>query len=357
MRSLRIGASERAGGRWVFLTDGSDGQSRSALAATRALALAGYRVAVGVAGAVSLAGRSRHCARVVPTPLVGAPDYADAVAAVLRDLPDAALMVAGDAAFVALGRPEALLVDKAGLAARCAPIAGLETPPSSVCDDPAAIAEAADRFGFPIVIKPVVSVYPACVVASASELPDHVDGSVIVQPFLEGALEAVSGVMSGGRLVAVVHQRALRTWPISSGPSCAAVTVDRDPERDSALAALLLDHEGVFQAQFLDGYLIDLNPRVYGSLSLAVAAGVNLAAISIDPPRTDTELQVGRSGVHYRWVEGDTRYWMHQIRAHDTSVVELLNGVRPRRGSAHSVMSLSDPAPQWARLRYAMGKS
>jgi len=348
----------------VLVTDGGTGQGRSALAATRALHDAGYRVAVGVSADFNLAASSRSCQHIVHLPSATEPGYADAVRAELRRLSassplaaEAALVVASDAAMVALELPEAELVDKGALEARCAAVPGLDVPPSAVCATTSEMRLAAERFGFPVVIKPVVSTWPARTIGDVSELPSDLDGSVVVQPFLEGQLEAISGVMHNGSLLAAVHQRALRTWPVSCGPSCAAVTVERDREREKQIAALLVDHRGLFQAQFLGGYLIDLNPRVYGSLPLALTAGVNLVAVSVDAdlasgPNGARPL-AAEVGVMYRWIEGDVRNVMAQVRSGDVGLLAGLRWLRPRRGTAHSVFSRRDLGPVLARVRFA----
>ena len=100
-----------------------------------------------------------------------------------------------------------------------------------------------------------------------------------MQPYLSGPMESVAGLVRGGRLVAVVHQRYLRTWPVDCGTSCSAITVVGSAGRERKLISLFEGYEGIFQVQFRDGHLLDVNPRVYGSLPLAVAAGVNLAAL------------------------------------------------------------------------------
>ena len=342
----------------VLVTDGGTGQGRSALAAVRALGAGGYRAVVGVTGPRNMAATSRFCSSSVLTPLASDPGYADSVRASADSL-RARLVLASDAALVALDRPEAVLVDKASLEQRCSPVEGLTVPPSSVVSDSAGLLDAASLYGYPLVVKPTVSTRPPLIVqnetqaAAASATVSSADPAV-VQPFLDGPLEAVSGVMHQGRLVAAVHQCALRTWPVSSGPSCAAVTVDRNPERERQLEALLVDHEGIFQAQFLGAHLIDLNPRVYGSLPLAVAAGVNLLAIALDPPAANVPTLVAKPGVHYRWLEGDLR---HAFSMRSTlGPKSLLSALRPRAGTAHSVVSLSDPRPFASRLRYARSR-
>ncbi len=130
-----------------------------------------------------------------------------------------------------------------------------------------------------------------------------------------------------------------------------------DEHRLLALARVLDGYNGIFQAQFSGATLLDINPRVYGSLSLAVAAGVNLPAIwcarvagSIGPTRLR-----GRPGVRYRWLEGDVRHVMSALRQGRVTVTGAVGALAPHLGTAHSIEALSDPGPLVARLRYALG--
>jgi hypothetical protein len=109
-----------------------------------------------------------------------------------------------------------------------------------------------------------------------------------------------------------------------------------------------MNWSGIFQAQFIHSaskqYLIDFNPRIYGSLALAVAAGMNLPAIWV-------ELLLGRSpvvpgyqvDVGYRSEERDIRAMLTALaRGRPAAALKVLI---PRPGTVHAVFSLRDPLP------------
>ncbi len=110
----------------------------------------------------------------------------------------------------------------------------------------------------------------------------------LVQPHSPGSLSSLAGVFWDGEIVAAVQQKAVRTWPVGAGQMAYAVSVAPDGAFAGRVAELLrlLGWRGMFQIQFLETaecrLLIDLNPRVYGSLSLALAAGRNLPAVWAD---------------------------------------------------------------------------
>jgi hypothetical protein len=360
VRAAGADPSDRRDGAAVLVSDHVGGRSRSAVAAVRALGLAGYRPFVTVAGTPSAAAASRMCAGTLLTPPPGTPGYLAAVRQFLDAAAGSTVLAASDAVVVALDRPGAALVDKALLPKRAA-AAGLSVPATREFASPAALLAAAGELEYPVVVKAVVKTAPTEIarrVDRPSQLPAVVEplsGPVVVQPFATGTMRAVCGVHSGGRIVAAVHQRYVRIWPPDCGTASAAITIPPDLDLEERLPQLLDGHEGVFQVQLVGNDVIDVNPRVYGSLPLAVAAGANLPAIACRAERGDVDRAVlrGRPGVRYRWLEGDVRRLAHDIRTRALSPWAAGRALMPRRGTAHSVESLRDPGPGLTRLAVA----
>ena len=177
----------------------------------------------------------------------------------------------------------------------------------------------------------------------------------MVQPYITG-LNAISGVVWEGRLVAAVHERWFRIWKYRCGVSSAAETVPVDPVREEQMLALLQGYQGYFHAQFAGPYLIDLNLRVHTSHPMAMAAGVNLVGAYCDLLRgEDVPTMRARPGVRYRWLEGDLRHLAKAVRLREMSLGSALSALRPRRGTAHSTESLTDPLPMMSRMWYVAG--
>jgi hypothetical protein len=344
---------------WVLVSD-TYSQSRSALATVRALGQAGYPVAVTVSGQISLAAASRFCRRRISVPPVDDGEYAPSIRAELGRNPYLTVLATSDAALIALGAPVGDYVDKAVLAKRAASV-GLAPPWTRTFPSIDALLQVAPDLPYPVIVKPSISRSPPFRARSSTELMStgpamQPVGQVVVQPYLDEPMRAVCGLKWGGRLVGVLHQRYLRIWPPVSGTSSAAETVDPDLELEEQIGRLLHGYEGIFQAQLAGSYLLDLNPRPYGSLPLAVAAGVNLPALYCEllgGSRPPTEVLRGRTGVHYRWIEGDLRTLWSGLRAREISTSAVLRALRPRHDTAHSIESLSDPVPLLVRLRAA----
>ena len=297
---------------WVLVTDGANGQARSTLATVRALAVAGYRPAVTVSGRYSIAGASRFCRRRVRVPPANETGFAGAVRDEITARAYVAVLPASDAAIVALDAPGRQFVDKGSLG-ELARKAGVPTPRSQSFGSREELLDAASDLEYPAVVK---SIYSFRTPAFRVERPEDLtaariaEGPLLVQPYLPGCLRAVAGVVWDGQLVAAIHQRYHRTWPPDCGTASAAETVVPDRELEERLLALLAGYEGIFQAQLAGDLLLDVNPRVYGSLPLAVAAGANLPAVWCGLLRGQLASGVirARPGVFYRWIEGDLRH-------------------------------------------------
>lgn len=207
----------------------------------------------------------------------------------------------------------------------------------------------------PFVVKPPMkasSFGRARLITGAGELEQAVaplpgPERLLVQEHLAGDLMAVSMVTSpDGAVVACVQQRARRTWPREAGPSSLAVTVAPDGDLINRCAALLADggYWGLAELQFVatDAGVrgpIDFNPRFFGSLPLALAAGVNLPAAwhAVATGQPAAEQTSYREGVTYRWLEADLLAALH-----GSPRVLLERNPRPRTGA---MWSGADPVP------------
>lgn len=363
----------------VLILEGA--ASRGCLAAARSLARAGWEVGVGGAPGHSLAARSnavRH--RVLLPPLqAGLDGYVEAIRHAVRNHGFDAVVGAGDAEALALAErrndipavvphpePAALLaaMDKWRLH-KSAAAAGLASP--DTCEDPRSRAVRAWLGDGPVVVKPRLHWDPrrpgselrvdAGLARSADDLRrltetvEAAGGTAIAQRFLSGHLMAYTTVRHAAGSVAHVQQRALHTWPEPVGATARAVTIPIETSLAASADRLLSDLgvTGLAQLQFLVGddgrpHLIDLNARYYGSMQLAIAAGVDVPVLWAEqvhgslpdarPPRT------ARPGVHYQWLEGDLR------RSVALGGAGRVAGSLLHAGRAHhSIWSHRDPRP------------
>ncbi len=377
----------------VLLTE--DRPSYGVLAAARALRQAGVQVHVAVGEPDSFTDHSRAPVAIlrVPSPMQDREAWARALAEHALRIGASAVLPGTEAGLVALAATRAWLpadlllgvgsseqvaaaTTKRDLPARAAAV-GLRAPQGVVVDlaDPQTGVDGSPLPPWPVILKPLQSSVQSAAgglqsagatrvrdgAALRAELARLPGGRGLVQPWVAGGLEAVCGVAWQGEVVCSVHQRAERIYPVRVGISAFAETVAADPVLDRQVAALLADlgWSGIFQLQFLrsdDGlWLIDLNPRVYGSLGLAVSAGANLPAIwlslllGIRP-----DVPAYRVGARLRVEERDAALLIHLLRLGRLRTALL--AARPRRGTAHAAFSWRDPGPLRTSLRRAWSR-
>ena len=360
-------------------------ETPASLATVRALRSAGHEPYVVVTRRGTLVSRSRAVAGtdIVPSALdiesrargiaeVAARRAADVVLpgteATLRALTGREdLFPAG----TVVGTPEPAALDRAldkGVVDRLAAEAGLDCLP---CVEVGAedLDARADALPLPAVVKPSssavqsadgeVRLEPVRLADDTAEVRRVVerrpDIRWLVQQRVTGTLAAIGGVAWEGRLVCAVHQVSPRTWPPRAGITAYAVTVEPDREREAALARLLeaIGWSGLFGLQFLlvgdRAHPIDFNPRMYGSIGLAIASGPNLPAIWTDLLLgREPQVAPSRPGTAYRVEDDDPRALLALWRAGDRGAA--LRGLRPRAGTAHAIVDVRDPGPAlgWA---------
>ncbi len=358
------------------------------LAACRCLHADGYDVSMIAAGRPAAGHWSRCCAErlSLPSPVSDAVGFVEGLAGILERDHYGVLLPGGDAAVSAISRhrsrfePHVRLgmpsheaveraVDKIELI-RAATQAGLACPPTVACSGPDQVAAAARKFGLPVVVKPRRTVFEldgapmqlssrlACDEDRLAQLAPTFGDPCLLQQHEQGPIYSCSGVIVDGRMLAFATSRYARTYPVDGGPVAFARTVDPPSDLRERVGALLslLGWQGIFEVELVrraDGSfgVIDMNPRVFGSLSLVVAAGARLPTIWCDwLLGRDPRPAVARAGVCYRWEDADARHLLWQLRRR--RVRAGLAVARPHRRVAHAYFRRRDPAPLVARLLY-----
>jgi len=347
----------------------TDADLRNAVWGIRGLGRAGVPVRA-LAPRPSAAGLwSRHVrARGLASNPAFAPDaFLEAVAEhALRAGPLVTYLVREEALAAAIDRwgdavPDGVLLPFAGLASvarlrdkRELPALGAAAglpPPAVLAQGPAAgVREAPPTL--PCVVKPAVaggSLATARVVGSDAEWKQVLGGvraqePLVVQELLNGPLVSLALVLDrDGEVVAAFQEEAQRTWPVAAGSIALSHSVAPDPGLVERVATMLraAGYWGLAQVDLLNApgghSLIDVNPRFYACLPLALACGVNLPAawhcVAVgERPRVPRGYP---AGVRYRWLEGD-------LYAAARGARERL---RPARATAGAIWARDDPAP------------
>lgn len=363
----------------------TDAEERAVLGACRGLTRAGYRVCAVARGRPAATHWSRACAErvVLPDPRKSVEAFVDGLDRLLRSGSYDALIPGSDASLLAvsehrerverstrLGLPSRdavrRTVDKELLLEVAASV-GLPAPPSRMCSDPDEALEAASELGYPVVLKPVRSFLSqngglrqqgVSLIADAATLAEQAREFAppfIVQRFERAGFLSCTGVFADNRLLALTTSRVLRLWPPIAGMHAFSETVPAPEGLADRVRVLLgtLEWQGIFQLQMLEHgngrvSVIDLNPRVFASITLDDSAGANLAAVWCDwLLGRDPSPVVARPARRYRWEEGELCHvaWQLRHRRFRAAVTAAL----PRRHVTHSWFRVTDPGPLVAR--------
>jgi predicted ATP-grasp superfamily ATP-dependent carboligase len=357
----------------------TDAQDRQGLEAIRSLHRAGFKV-TGVASSRLAPGLwSRACStkRVFPAPAAGIEFIARLEALVREDKHDVLIPGTDEslyaisahrdrlAPYIELGLPGHDVVtralDKRRLATEADRV-GFAGPAWYVCKGSEEAMVVARRFGFPVLVKAVNTIapqnggltrYPSRLVLDESALRNaQMDiGTSIVQRRERGRVISFCGIATDRGMLASVVARHHRLWPPEAGDATFSETIIPSRALSEQVQTLVaaIGWLGPFQLELIEtehGVVkpIDFNPRLYGSLPLASAAGAPLAALwcgwllgQNSPPAT------ARTGVAYRWEDADARHILWLLRGgHLRAGARAL---RPRRGTAHAYFRARDPLP------------
>jgi predicted ATP-grasp superfamily ATP-dependent carboligase len=376
----------------------TDGEQRSALAAVRSLGRAGHSVYVCAEKHYALTGASRFVREFqkVPSPLVQAGEYARNIHELVQHWNIELILPVTEASLLALlpGRERcgALLpfpclttfrriCDKAavGEAARSV---GLDVPTLLRLDCPEDCSRIRERpVSFPVVLKParsVIAVNGSRTKRSVEHIADM--GSlmsalerlpreaypVLIQKRIEGPGVGVFVLIHDGELLASFCHRRIREKPPAGGVSVYRESIALDPRLLERSLALLrqFEWEGVAMVEYKvdkqDGkpWLMEINGRFWGSLQLAIDAGVDFPALLVAATtgRNPQPVHSFRQGVRSRWFWGDVDHLLLRLRrsADDLSLppsapgkcralFDFLTAFGP--GSRDEIFRFSDPAP------------
>jgi predicted ATP-grasp superfamily ATP-dependent carboligase len=354
----------------------TDGEQRSALALVRSLGRAGHTVFVCSASGRSLAGASRYSrgeARVAD-PLRGGEQFADDVIELIDRWKIEALIPVSEAALLALlpargqlGEVVLPFPDEATFRRICdkaellsaAPRVGIAIPEQvrveTVAEarslDPAAIR-------YPVVLKPSRSVgeggarskRDGCgggagnakrtrtkltvrhaanaeqMASALAELAEAGDAAfpLLIQQRIEGPGIGIFLLLWEGRTLATFAHRRIREKPPSGGVSVYRESVVADPALVNRSRALL-EHFGWCGVAMVEykvdertgtPYLMEVNGRFWGSLQLAVDAGVDFPMLLLSAATGEPAAPVNAytAGVRSRWWWGDVDHLIARLR-------------------------------------------
>jgi predicted ATP-grasp superfamily ATP-dependent carboligase len=376
----------------------TDGDQRAALAVTRSLGRRGVMVIVGDERSASLASRSRYCVRHVtyPSPYrePGAFDRF-LLEFLARERVDVVIPVTDVTTYATARNRERLerysaiaappfdafdlVSDKRRLLRRALEL-GIPIPRTHFVDGVAGLNAIIDQVEYPAVVKPARSrictnrgwvpttVRYAHSTADLLRLYRDVDYLAahpsMIQERIEGPGMGVFVLCDHGQLRAAFAHRRLREKPPSGGASVLSESLAVDPRLLDEAMRLLgpLGWHGVAMVEYKQDrrtgqpILMEVNGRFWGSLQLAVDAGVDFPYLTyqlslgwqLDVPTTY------KVGLRSRWLLGDLDHLYLRLKGSDRdlprsapsksrAVMEFLKPVAP--GLTSETFKRDDPGP------------
>ncbi|WP_068452137.1 ATP-grasp domain-containing protein [Oleiphilus sp. HI0080] len=389
-----------------------DANQRSALSVTRSLGRAGVKVVCADVGSDTLAGASKFCAfsDSYPDP-ANAQAFIDRINELIeRYSVEVLYPVTEITVYTLLEHVDKLkpvtlpfptldtvksLSDKGSLVKLCQKL-GLNVPASDYFNDLQDFEQNQKEYSFPVVLKPTLSrIKPDGVSSHGSddfnglgsdgwintsvtyahsreELVSLVSSMVyfrdypfMIQEYIEGYGSGVFLLYNKGEYVAHFAHKRLREKPPSGGVSVLSESVEADPEQLS-IAKQLLDAanwHGVAMVEFKvdqqgKPYVIEVNPRFWGSLQLAVDSGVDFPAMlhKIEMGQAIENSHGYTKGQKLRWLLGDLDRLYIVLKSRNYSVGEKLINIVGflipwSRKMRYEVNRSGDLKPFWYELK------
>jgi len=367
----------------VFITDG---HWRKSLAAVRALGKKGIKVTVGESTRLATAAFSKYCHRAVvyPSPHHRPSEFIDfflnelsrASYQMLLPMEDETLRLISryHAEFSRLTYLPIASFEKLSFAQRKDKILqmaekyGIPIPKTWYIDDISQINKLKNSLSYPIVIKPKKS-SGAVGISYCKQPGDLMEQYLsvhqrfpypLIQELIpqEGPGYGASFLLDErGRVKASFVHKRLREYPVTGGASTLRESVKRDDIRDMAQVLLnALNWFGVGMVEFKvdprDNIpkLMEINPRFWGSLSLAVQAGVNFPYLLYRMSRGESFKPVEhyQIGKRCRWLlPGDILHFIYNPKRRSL-VPKFFNFLD--RNTAYDIISIEDPLPTLGRI-------
>ena len=195
---------------------------------------------------------------------------------------------------------------------------GVPIPQTVVLDDPRDLRDITE---FPVVIKSSDESKnyikycnnPQELLENFNELFSKSRTKIICQEYIEGFGCGFFGIYQEGRLISHFLHKRLKEFPITGGPSAVAESFfDEKLYHSGKQLCDALHWNGPIMAEFKydtikgEYKLIEINPKLWGSLDLTIEAGINVPKILIQSAlRKEIDCTPTYRYVKYRWVFPD----------------------------------------------------
>jgi len=330
----------------------TNAQQRKSLAAIRSLGRHGVRVTAAENTCLAMSFYSRYTdqAVVYPDPETHPEAFLDWLISFLRKEPHDVLFSMDDDVLEVVtqhlvelrryvivpvvDRDTYLLASDKLRTVQSAKAAGVRCPKTVSARSLDEVNELAPSLSFPVVIKPrnssgsrgLIYVFSQKELLQSWKEVDEIFPQPLVQEYISpgGQAIGVSALLDqDSQPYAVFVHRRLREYPVAGGPSALCESIHDQALADLAVRFLQqLKWFGVAMVEFKtnpnDGlpYLLEINPRFWGSLQLAIHCGVDFPWLLYQLAMGNEILPVFHypAGKRYRWLPGDVLHFLTNRR-------------------------------------------
>lgn len=376
-----------------------DGNQRASLAAVRSLGSRGLWVAVGEAAPESLAGCSRYCHQRVTysNPFLSPRLFFDDILHQVESLGISFLLPITEATTYVLLRyrdelPDHIVLPFSTTEAveqlankndlfQLAQEKNIPVPDTVFCNDAEEGLRALnDLERFPVVLKPYKSKVlteggiestQVIVANTRQEARTAITSNGFfrfpfsIQSFINGTGQGVFALFDHGDPVCYFAHRRLREKPPGGGVSvlCESAPINEQLRVSAETLLRSAKWHGVAMVEFRvaedgTGYLMEVNPRFWGSLQLAIDSGIDfpwwLYLVCTNQPVPETAWKYRR----VRWLLGDLDRLYLVLKAPSSSyalgqkLLEILYFFTPGLRTSHEVNRWKDLRPFWFELKH-----
>jgi predicted ATP-grasp superfamily ATP-dependent carboligase/protein-tyrosine phosphatase len=347
---------EREKAKKILLTDGN---YKHTWAAARALSLAGYKVDV-IGGGRSTSSKSRYVEKNVFSRLKLLNENLDSFVDLIRTEKYDLIIGIGATSInflsdnqniishfskVLLPPAESLQVclhknETVDFALR----QGIEVPQTYMVESYQDFLHVESKISFPIIIKSAVETlkaYPTIYLDRAEELNNEYIRNIfqnnscnLIQERIYGKGEAFFAIYNKGTLIDFMMHERIRENPMTGGPSTLARTINKVDLAHAGKTLLdKLNWHGFAMVEFKRDkngklFLMEINPKFWGSLDLAISAGVNFPLLAAEIALKDlrTPLKYHAIETTFQWpFDGDIKIALKHPKLIIPVFFDLLN--------------------------------
>ena len=255
---------------------------------------------------------------------------------------------------------------------------GVPTPTTHILAEPGELNDIVDQLEYPLVVKPqskttgvddrpqMMKVTDENYVNNFTELAriseniyDRTGHMPLIQEYIPGEGYGVELLCENGDSKAQFMHRRLREYPITGGASTYRESIYNSKlEKPAADLLEAMNWTGVAMVEFRlderDGLpkLMEINGRFWGSLPLAVAAGIEFPYLLYQLYRGDsvqeTEYDVG---VRSRWLFPGDLLWFASSLKNRSNRLNIIRQFATIRNQHYDILSASDPLPLLGAVR------